>query len=98
MLAKRDANNWVMGRKVASGVWSQTYGEEVTFIPVCGPMSALPYPVASLPSFTFFGADSQHARNNIMPIRFKSSGCLISIVISVALTVALNAMLWGWSP
>lgn len=28
-----------------------------------------------------------------MPVRFRTSGCLISIVLSVVLTVALNLML-----
>jgi hypothetical protein len=32
-----------------------------------------------------------------MPVRFKFSGCLVSIIASVVLTVALNALLWGCS-
>lgn len=32
-----------------------------------------------------------------MPIRFRSTGCLISIVASVVLTVALNLLLWSCS-
>jgi predicted TIM-barrel fold metal-dependent hydrolase len=34
MLVKRDMKNWVRGIDVASGVWSKTYGEEITLIPV----------------------------------------------------------------
>ncbi len=30
-----------------------------------------------------------------MPIRFKTSGCLVSIVASVLLTVVLNLLLFG---
>jgi hypothetical protein len=32
-----------------------------------------------------------------MPVRFKASGCLVSIIASVVLTVALNALLWSCS-
>ena len=32
-----------------------------------------------------------------MPIRFKTSGCLVSIVISVVLTVVLNLVLFSCS-
>ena len=32
-----------------------------------------------------------------MPVRFRTSGCLISIIVSVVLTVALNLMLRGCS-
>jgi uncharacterized protein len=34
MMVKRDVNNWVKGKAVVSGVWSKTYGEEITLIPV----------------------------------------------------------------
>lgn len=34
MLVKRDMKNWVKGRDIASGVWSRTYGEEITLVPV----------------------------------------------------------------
>lgn len=30
-----------------------------------------------------------------MPVRFKTSGCLVSIVASIVLTVVLNLMLRG---
>jgi hypothetical protein len=32
-----------------------------------------------------------------MPVRFKTSGCLVSLVASILLTVALNALLWSCS-
>jgi hypothetical protein len=32
-----------------------------------------------------------------MPVRFKTSGCLVSIIASVVLTVALNGLLWSCS-
>jgi hypothetical protein len=32
-----------------------------------------------------------------MPIRFRSSGCLFSIIASIALTIVLNLMLRGCS-
>ena len=32
-----------------------------------------------------------------MPIKFRSTGCLVSIVLSVVLTVALNLLLWSCS-
>jgi uncharacterized protein len=34
MMVKRDVNNWIKGKKAVSGVWSKTYGEEITLIPV----------------------------------------------------------------
>jgi uncharacterized protein len=34
MMVKYDVNNWVRGKEIASGVWSATYGEEITLIPV----------------------------------------------------------------
>ena len=34
MIVKRDVNNWVKGKAVVSDIWSQTYGEEITLIPV----------------------------------------------------------------
>jgi hypothetical protein len=32
-----------------------------------------------------------------MPVRFRSSGCLVSIILSIALTILLNLMLRGCS-
>ena len=32
-----------------------------------------------------------------MPMKFKASGCLVSIVVSVVLTVALNVALYSCS-
>jgi len=32
-----------------------------------------------------------------VPVRFKSIGCLVSIIASVVLTVALNLLLWSCS-
>ena len=32
-----------------------------------------------------------------MPVAFKSSGCLISIVVSVLLTIGLNVLLYSCS-
>ena len=34
MIVKRDVNNWVKGRRIVSDIWSQTYGEEITLIPI----------------------------------------------------------------
>ena len=32
-----------------------------------------------------------------MPVKIRSTGCLVSIVASVVLTVALNLLLWSCS-
>ena len=32
-----------------------------------------------------------------MPVRFRSSGCLVSIIVSVVLTVVLNVLLYACS-
>ena len=36
-------------------------------------------------------------RKAVMPIKFKTSGCLVSIIVSVVLTVGINLLLYSCS-